>query len=102
MEEKYNGWTNRETWALNLWLTNDEGLYNMTLEMLKEAHTRDIDNGTEIIEKIDALRDFVEELEEQVKTQCANEELISMMSDIGSLWRVNWAEVVEAFKEDLN
>jgi len=26
----YNGWSNYPTWAVNLWLANDEGLYNET------------------------------------------------------------------------
>jgi hypothetical protein len=28
MNEKYNGWTNYETWNINLWVTNEEVIYN--------------------------------------------------------------------------
>jgi len=28
-ETMYNGWKNRQTWNVALWLGNDEGLYNM-------------------------------------------------------------------------
>lgn len=28
IEGKYNGWTNWETFTVNLWLTNDQPLYN--------------------------------------------------------------------------
>lgn len=30
---KYNGWTNYETWNFNLWITNEESDYEYALEM---------------------------------------------------------------------
>ena len=31
--EEYNGWTNRATWNVNLWLGNDEEIYNLMLSL---------------------------------------------------------------------
>ena len=32
-DNKYNGWTNYETWNFNLWITNEEEDYSHALEM---------------------------------------------------------------------
>ena len=36
-DDGYNGWKNYPTWAVNLWLSNDEGLYREAVERTKEA-----------------------------------------------------------------
>tara|TARA_R100000700_G_scaffold6425_2_gene10008 strand:+ start:122 stop:439 length:318 start_codon:yes stop_codon:yes gene_type:complete len=33
MSNKYNGWTNYETWNFNLWITNEEEDYSHALEL---------------------------------------------------------------------
>lgn len=35
----YNGWTNWDTWAANLWLTNDEGTYHHAQEIVNADMT---------------------------------------------------------------
>ena len=33
MDKTYNGWKNRETWLVALWLANDETLYKAIMQM---------------------------------------------------------------------
>jgi hypothetical protein len=43
-DTSYNGWTNRATWAIALWLDNDEPLYRAM-----QAYARDMDRRLAII-----------------------------------------------------
>ncbi len=96
-KEEYNGWTNRETWALNLHLTNDEWLYNEVRSLLKQKYEFKH-------QKDDALRTFVEDLKYNLyEGEYEGETLklfINMFDDIGSLWRVNYTEIVKTFLEE--
>jgi hypothetical protein len=79
--DKYNGWTNRETWAVHLWLTSDEHFYNE----VKNRSAAQIE---------DYLKDLF-----SLAERSSGGELMSMFEDIGSIWRVNWNEVAEALKD---
>jgi cytosine/adenosine deaminase-related metal-dependent hydrolase len=40
--EEYNGWSNRETWVVNLWLSNEEPLYQRALEAAAEGRAEGV------------------------------------------------------------
>ena len=97
IDQTYNGWTNRETWAVNLWLSNDEGLYHETRDIVRQHEGK--------AAQADAVKEYVENLMRPAywrdEMGCTMPEgLEGMRDDIGSLWRVEWSEVAAAFTEE--
>ena len=99
---RYNGWTNFETWAVNLWLTNEEGTYHECRDRARQA-VADAPECRQVRDRIwaldeakkfllsDRLREFVEEL--NPLTDGA-----SMFTDLlnAALSEVDWHEIAEA------
>ncbi len=96
--DEYNGWANRETWATVLWLNNDEGLYSMAREVVG----CDCDGGENPrrIHGEDALQSWVENDLFDPDTLASNRELRNMRDEVGSLWRVDWRAVADAFRDE--
>lgn len=94
MIEKFNGWTNRETWATNLHIENDQYLYETAREYAKrelEGH----DEGEEINPYYlgERLSSWIQDDLLTLENIAGNEGLWLMLTDIGSLYRVNWREI---------
>ena len=79
--QTYNGWTNRETWLVNVWLNNDEISYNYLMSILKEGDS--LKYAKEINQYFDEL------LEDGSITLWKD-----LMREV--LCRVNWQEIVSS------
>jgi len=95
-DETYNGWTNRETWALHLWLTNEEPWYRMIQRWGNMYLPEDKDEIG--VYEADKIKGEVEEWYNDILER-GGEGAINVAADIGSIWRVDWQELAEAIWE---
>ena len=91
LDNKYNGWTNYETWNFNLWITNEEADYNYALEMAGES--------TDKWELSKKLEEWAENMAEDYKHI---EQFSGFIMDMinSSIKEVNFYEVAEHLWED--
>lgn len=96
MEQSYNGWSNRETWAVVLHLDSDQVLHEQALELVNDY--------ADSSELFPMFRGWVETLvsrgdyEDEFGGKWP-EGLERMASDVGSVWRVDWSEVIEHYQQ---
>ena len=109
-DETYNGWKNRETWALNLHITNDEWVCATVRSLAVAAFEDSLNSNTwgpavsfesvvsaAVWAASEVVRDWVSEVMEGPSTFGWSE---AMRRDVGSFWRVDWREVVRALLDD--
>ena len=78
--EEYNGWTNRSTWNVQLWITNKESLYKLIGTIAKGCRS--------VSELADNLEAFLGILWN------------GKTPDGDSLAPVNWVEIADRWVED--
>jgi hypothetical protein len=92
---KYNGWTNYETWALALWLSNEESMANWIGKSLGKFD-EDYD-GAEWLKAY--CQEHFDLIFEQIKEGTFWKDI---MNDLfcASLSEVNWFEIAVNMKEE--
>jgi hypothetical protein len=87
-DKTYNGWSNYETWNVNLWLDNEPGTYDEKREIVRTA--------TSEYKAAQALKDWVEEMMPDLGATMWADLLGSALSE------VDWDEIVEAEWKELH
>ena len=93
-EKGYNGWTNYETWAVMLWMDNDEGSQRF-FEDLARAHVGESGKDKAAYGLSQAIKDEI---------MCGAPDLgASMYADLlgSALDNVDWREIAESLIEGL-
>lgn len=85
--QTYNGWPNRETWNVMLWLDNDEGAYRHYCARVRELAR---DGGKRRIRGAEAREIAGEALGEQTGDG------VSLDSP-----RIRWGKIAEAMRESV-
>jgi hypothetical protein len=95
--QKYNGWTNYETWCVALWIDNSEGSQRHWREEARECLARDLDETgdcvSELSERLKSeFHDAVHDLLEGARASA------SVFADLlgASLGEVDWYEIAES------
>jgi len=86
-EKKYNGWTNYETWLVNLWLDNDRGTYDVIMEFA-------IEKAVCVMDIADWLEDMIERGSPTLKNGLYCDLMTAAISE------VNFYEIAEHWWED--
>lgn len=102
-DETYNGYANRETWAFNLHWQNDQGMYERTLEDARNhlEYTSPDASDRELGEvAVNLWRDTIDTWIDE-HGSAIPDGLLKMDREVGSWWRIDYAEVGAAVRESL-
>src|SRR5262245_40857636 len=97
----YNGWRNYETWAVHLWLSNEQDSYEYWRDLAREAWLHA--EGTDILTREQvARRGLAERLMDEIEehSPCTDAGLYADLLN-AALSEVGWYEVAEAFLEGI-
>ena len=101
MSEGCNGWSNYETWVVDLWMDNDGSADNfreLAAQSVRDASGEPCPDGSAIRAMADALKEQHEEYMQDVCT------VPGVFGDLlnGAMSEVNWSEIARYYIDEVN
>jgi hypothetical protein len=100
---EYNGWTNYETWVVNLWLDNEQGSQEYWQEQAQECvqHAIDDDSSDPKNAATNALAELLKDQHDEA--QCALVGVAGVFADLlnAALSEVDWYEIAEHYISEI-
>jgi hypothetical protein len=100
-DQTYNGWTNRETWLVNLWMDNEQGSQEYWRERAQECYSRAPYADDQIENEWAAIVVLAEELEQShdEMIEQSNLDTSGVLIDFVNqcMGQVNWREIAEHY-----
>ena len=90
-DETYNGWTNYETWLLALNVDNDQGLYSIARDIIKQTKSMDV---------YDAASELKDQLEELTYNEKCDTYKICDNWTHRDWKEINFNEIVKSWREE--
>ena len=110
-DDTYEGWPNRETWAANLWMSNEEGWYLQTVEQAREAWANAAEEiaeeGNLWSDRASCARYYLAEVLEAeweelaTRAEDGDRAATSILLDVGSAYRIDWGAIAEHWLIDV-
>lgn len=107
-DSTYNGWTNYETWVVNLWMDNEPGSYDYWREVAEDVYNNEAEEQKHFTRMEDAigiladrLKDSHEEAKQEILERSGMES--SVWADLlgAALSMANWHEIAEHILENV-
>lgn len=107
-DKTYNGWTNYETWVVNLWMDNNEGSYDYWREIAEDIYHNQAEEQKHFSKMDDAVVILADRLKNDHEE--AKDEILERLELTSSLWadllgaalaETNWREIAEHLLENV-
>ena len=101
-DSSYNGWSNYETWVVNLWLDNDEGSYTTCRSLAQRCFEEAV--ADEVLSRNQrACYQLASDLKEMIEDGNPLAGEATVYADLlnASISEVDWQEIAKGYLEEL-